>query len=417
MKITDRIALTILIALGVSSIAVAQTISPYSKFGYGLLDNNATAAQMQMGGVGYAMNSGRQINIMNPASYAAADTLTFLFDMGVDLTNLHSSETATDGTRTSGSQWGGGLDYITMQVPIGKRMGASLGLVPYSSVGYAFGSEIANGLSERQGSGGINQLYLGFAGKIFKGFSLGFNASYLFGNVINDVTVTTDAGSESLFEQVIQVRDFRFQFGAQYNLDLGRDHRITAGLVYSPGKALLGNASVTKYDVNADAAPDTVATAKLRHNTSLAETWGAGLSYQWKKKLLVEADFTFQPWSKVKTLQLPNFEGTRFADRYQGALGASYTHAVRGNYFSRVTYRVGGFYNRDYIMAGSSHVREYGIGLGFGLPALQSKTLINIGVEYRHRAATDKNLLKENYLNIRLGINFNELWFFQNKIK
>ena len=372
---------------------------------------------MQMGGVGYAMNSGRQINVMNPASYAAADTLTFLFDMGVDLTNLHSSETATDGTRTSGSQWGGGLDYITMQVPIGKRMGASLGLVPYSSVGYAFGSEIANGLSERQGSGGINQLYLGFAGKIFKGFSLGFNASYLFGNVINDVTVTTDAGSESLFEQVIQVRDFRFQFGAQYNLDLGRDHRITAGLVYSPGKALLGNASVTKYDVNADAAPDTVATAKLRHNTSLAETWGAGLSYQWKKKLLVEADFTFQPWSKVKTLQLPNFEGTRFADRYQGALGASYTHAVRGNYFSRVTYRVGGFYNRDYIMAGSSHVREYGIGLGFGLPALQSKTLINIGVEYRHRAATDKNLLKENYLNIRLGINFNELWFFQNKIK
>ena len=280
MKITDRIALTILIALGVSSIAVAQTISPYSKFGYGLLDNNATAAQMQMGGVGYAMNSGRQINVMNPASYAAADTLTFLFDMGVDLTNLHSSETATDGTRTSGSQWGGGLDYITMQVPIGKRMGASLGLVPYSSVGYAFGSEIANGLSERQGSGGINQLYLGFAGKIFKGFSLGFNASYLFGNVINDVTVTTDAGSESLFEQVIQVRDFRFQFGAQYNLDLGRDHRITAGLVYSPGKALLGNASVTKYDVNADAAPDTVATAKLRHNTSLAETWGAGLSYQ-----------------------------------------------------------------------------------------------------------------------------------------
>ena len=119
----------------------------------------------------------------------------------------------------------------------------------------------------------------------------------------------------------------------------------------------------------------------------------------------------------MKTLQLPNFEGTRFADRYQGALGASYTHAVRGNYFSRVTYRVGGFYNRDYIMAGSSHVREYGIGLGFGLPALQSKTLINIGVEYRHRAATDKNLLKENYLNIRLGINFNELWFFQNKIK
>ncbi|MDE6488812.1 MAG: hypothetical protein K2L46_05975 [Paramuribaculum sp.] len=68
-------------------------------------------------------------------------------------------------------------------------------------------------------------------------------------------------------------------------------------------------------------------------------------------------------------------------------------------------------------MVGDSHVREFGFGFGFGLPALQSKTLINLGVEYRHRAAADPHLLKENYFNIRLGINFNELWFFQNKIK
>jgi len=406
-----------MLAIGVSALAVAQTVSPYSKFGYGLLDNNATAAQLQMGGVGYAMNSGRQINVMNPASYAAADSLTFLFDMGLDLTNLRLSETAADGTRTSDSKWGGGLDYITMQVPIGKRMGASLGLLPYSSVGYAFGSEISNGLSQRQGEGGINQLYLGFAGKIFKGLSIGFNASYLFGNIVNDVTIATDDGSESLFEQAVHVRDFRFQFGAQYNLDITRDHRLTFGLVYSPGKDLLGDARVTKYDINADAAPDTIAYTKLRHNASLAETWGAGVSYEWQKRLHVEANFTYQPWSKVKTLQLPNFEGTSFADRYHGAVGASFTPAVRGNYFNRITYRLGGFYNRDYIMVGSNNVKEYGLGLGFGFPALQSKTLINLGIEYRHRAATDKHLLKENYINIRLGINFNELWFFQNKIK
>ncbi|MCM1348254.1 MAG: hypothetical protein NC338_02480 [Firmicutes bacterium] len=416
MKPSNKTLLALIFAFTAST-ALAQIMSPYSKFGYGLLDNNATAAQMQMGGVGYAMSSGRQINVMNPASYAAADTLTFLFDMGVDLTSLKSSETDAGGVKTTDSQFGGGLDYITMQVPIAKRFGASLGLLPYSSVGYSFGSEIRNGLNSRQGQGGINQLYLGFAGRIVKGLSVGFNASYMFGNVINDVTVRTDGGSESLFEQVMQVRDFRFQFGAQYKFNLNTDNAIGLGLTYSPGKALLGKAWVTKYDINNDEAPDTIATARLRHNAELAESWGAGISYEWKKQLFVEADFTYQPWGKVKTLQLKNFEGTRFADRYQASLGASYTLSQRGGYFKRVTYRAGGFYNRDYMMVGSNHVKEYGFGLGFGFPALQSKTIINLGVEYRHRAATDKNLLKENYINIRLGLNFNEIWFFQNKIK
>lgn len=170
----------------------AQTnVSPYSKFGYGLLDNNATAAQRQMGGVGYAMSSGRQINVMNPASYAAIDTLTFLFDMGVDFTYIKTSEDAVgDINPAKEKKYGGGLDYLTMQFPIGKYMGASIGIVPFSSVGYSFGSEIANGVNSRSGSGGLNQLYVGLAGRLYKGLSVGANFSYLFGTTVNDVYVT-----------------------------------------------------------------------------------------------------------------------------------------------------------------------------------------------------------------------------------
>ena len=80
-----------------------------------------------MGGVGYAMNSGRQINVMNPASYASIDSLTFLFDMGISATALWSQE----GDKR-GKDFGGGLDYITMQFPIMKNMGASIGLLPFS---------------------------------------------------------------------------------------------------------------------------------------------------------------------------------------------------------------------------------------------------------------------------------------------
>ena len=81
----------VLIALsllgGMSSLAQNNTNSPYSRYGYGILEDNAVGANRGMGGVGYGFQSGRQINIKNPASYAAMDSLTFLFDIGVSLQN------------------------------------------------------------------------------------------------------------------------------------------------------------------------------------------------------------------------------------------------------------------------------------------------------------------------------------------
>lgn len=427
MKINRTLAALALmagIAAAPAALKAQGNVSPYSKFGYGLLDNNATAAQRQMGGVGYAMSSGRQINVMNPASYAAIDTLTFLFDMGIDFTTIKMSEGAVgDVAPAQDQKFGGGLDYITMQFPITKYMGASIGLVPFSSVGYSFGSEIANGVNSRQGSGGLNQLYVGLAGKIYKGLSVGANFSYLFGTTINDVYVTPtvpSTGYTSLFEQVTRVRDWRLQLGVQYHVNLDADNRIGIGLTYAPGKTLLGNACVIKYAVDADVAPDTLGNENLRHHADLPATYGGGINWTWRNKLMIEADVTYQPWAKAKNVSWPaewNVETTKFANRYQVGLGASYTPSVRGGYFSRMSYRVGCFFNRDYVMVGSNNVQEYGLSCGFGFPTVSDKTIINLGFEYRHRQAHPNPLVKENYFCVRLGVNFNELWFFQNKLR
>ncbi len=393
-------------------IAAQETLTPYSKFGYGILNNNATSAQRQMGGVGYAMSSGRQINVMNPASYAAIDSLTFLFDMGVDFTILNS-----DDAGVKSNSKGGGLDYVTLQFPLGRRMGMSVGLLPFSSVGYSFGSAITNGANSREGSGGLNQLYLGVGGRVFKGFNIGINMAYLFGHTINDVYAVTTTGSTSLFEQVFQVRDWRLQIGAQYSYKINRDQRVTLGVSYTPGKTLLGHANVVKYDVSANETPDTLSYISLKNNFSLPETWGAGVSFEMIDRLLVEADVTYQPWKNAKFAEMPDFEATRFSDRWQVGLGVQYTPSQRGSYLKRLTYRAGGFFNHDYMMVGTNNVREYGLSCGFGLPTLATRTMINIGFEYRHRQAHPNPLLKENYFNITLGVNLNELWFFQNKLR
>lgn len=402
------------IAIGVS----AQTTSPYSRFGFGLLQDNATSAQRAMGGVGYAMSSGRQINVMNPASYAAIDSLTFLFDMGISATALWSDENGA-----KGKDFGGGLDYITMQFPIGKYMGASVGLLPYSSVGYSFGQELVHGTSSREGTGGINQLYAGVSGRLFKGLSVGTNISYLFGTSIYDSYAYTSSGATSLFERVMQVRDWHIQLGAQYSYDIDKKNRLTVGVVYTPGKTLLGKTWAIKYDVNADEAPDTVSNIKLKDNYSLPDTWGVGLNYEWDNRLMAEVDFTYQAWKDAKASALYNadgavvFESPTYDNRWEISAGLQFTPKLRGNYAQRIQYRVGGFYNHDYLVVNGNNIREYGITAGFGLPVNGLKTIVNIGFEYRHRQAHPNPLIKEDYLGITLGVNFNELWFWQNKIR
>lgn len=416
-RLLPIITLAVLAALP----AQAQNVNtPYSMYGYGILSDNATSMQRQMGGIGIAMRSGRQINVMNPASYAAIDSLTFLWDMGADLSIIHSTEGAAKENAT-----GGGLDYITMQFPLGKHMGGSIGMLPYTSVGYAFGNTIKHGTTSNQGSGGINKAYLGVSGA-FAGVSLGINASYNFGNIQNDNYATPSASGQSLFEHIMQIRDWDIEVGAQYQLRISRYHRATIGLTYSPKKSLHGNSWCTYQDMTLDALPDTVAELKLSGNYFKPNSFGAGINYQYDRNthFMVEADFLFQQWSKAGFAPLYDkeggivFQGMNFNDRFRISLGGEVTPRTRGgNYGQSITYRIGGYYNHDYLNIMGNKVKEFGVSCGFGLPTPEGKTMINLGFEYKHRAASPQKLISENYFNITLGINFNESWFWQRKLR
>lgn len=411
MKIKSLLLTIAFIAAAWSAGAQNITMSPYSRYGYGLLSDHATSTQSAMGGVGYAMHSGRQINVMNPASYARVDSLTFLFDMGLDLTALWTSEQAKDGDRVSGKNFGGGLGYITMQFPICKRIGMSMGLLPWSSVGYAFGNGIDNGYASRSGDGSINELYIGIGGRIVGGLSVGVNVSYMFGATNNYTYATSDAGSVSLYRNELSVRDYNINAGLLYVQPIGRDV-LSVGLSYQPGKHFLGHYRTYMQNLDTDKNPVEVGDSRLKDLYSMAPSYGAGISYTFNNRLMVEADFTYQPWAEAKY----NGAEDALADRYKVALGAQFRPATRGSYARRIEYRAGLYYDRDYIKIGQNNVREIGASIGLGLPVPGFKTMINIGLEWNHRQATPDALVKEDYLNITLGINFNEMWFRKSKI-
>lgn len=416
------LALLATAAAAMSSSAQNGIMSPYSRYGIGQLRDNATAAQQSMGGIGYAMNSGRQINVMNPASYARIDSMTFLFDMGIDFTSARLSE--NEPKPASENHYDGGLNYITMQFPMGKYMGASIGLLPYSSVGYSFSNEIKNGSESRSGGGSLNLLYAGASIRPLKdlpylsGFSVGANVSYMFGTVYNDTYAYPSTGQATLFERQIEVRDYHLDFGAQYEIGWGYNS-VTLGAVYSPGKALLGHYKTFLYDPTVSSESKEVDNKQLKDSYSLPETWGGGVNYRYGETLMLEADVTWQPWSKAKfpgvsAAGVINDNG--LSDRYKFALGGQYVPGRRGSYLRRINYRAGAFYTHDYITVRGNNVREFGVSAGLGLPVPSFKTMVNLGVEWSQRRGYPQQLVKENNLYVTLGINFNEAWFRKSRI-
>lgn len=406
---------------GIAAAQAQNVTTPYSMYGYGVLSDRATSMQRQMGSVGYAMNSGRQINVMNPASYAAIDSLTFLFDIGADLSILSQKE-----GNVKESSTGGGLDYVTMQFPICKFMGASIGLLPYSSVGYSFGKDIKHGARQNQGSGGINQAYFGLAGK-YAGFSIGANIAYSFGNIQNDFFTTPATSGQTLVEHIMQIRDWDLVIGAQYTAKVSRSERFTVGATFTPKKSLHGDTWVTTQETTLDSEADTVASMKIGGNYETPMMIGAGFSWQHERssKWMVEADVTFQQWSKAKYSAMHEigkpdnvvFQGMKFNNRTRYAVGGEYVPKVRGNYFQRMSYRAGAYYSNDYLNIQGNRLREYGLTCGFGFNTPEGKTMVNLGFEWKHRQGHPQAMITENYFNITLGVNVNELWFFQRKIK
>lgn len=411
--------------------ASAQINTPYSMYGYGIISDRATSMQRQMGGVGYAMNSGRQINVMNPASYAAIDSLTFLFDMGANFSTLWSKEAAASGTLKQTS-YGGSIDYVTMQFPLGKHFGGSMGLVPYSRVGYSFGTEIKRGAMSNSGSGGISEAYVGFSGKL-AGFSAGVNVNYGFGTIANNLFTTPSAGGQVKFEHVIRVRDWRVTGGLQYTAKWNQFNKLVVGATYSPRTSMHGNALVLQQELKNDAAPDTVAgPVNLKNNYYNPASYGGGISYTYEKssRLMVEADYTLQKWSDApyQALDVKTVNGTvvltpgmNFYDRVKYAVGGEYTPNIRGSYLQRMVYRAGAYFVDDYLKikldGKENRMQEYGVTCGVGFPTPEGKSMVNLGVEWKQRRTSPVNTLTENYLNVTLGINFNEVWFWQRKIR
>ena len=403
------------------------TNSPYTRYGFGQLSDQSFGNSKAMGGIAYGLRNGLHINAANPASYSAVDSLTFLFDAGMSLQNANFNE---NGVKTNAKN--STVDYIAMQFRLWKRMGMTLGFLPYSNVGYNMSktqtvsnSEDQYGNTTKQlmtynGDGGLQQVFVGLGYKVFNNLSIGANFSYLYGEITHTSKLTFSNANaySSLLADKLEIRDYKLDLGLQYTHKFDKKHAVNLGAVYSLGHDLNGTGyKIRETYLSESSYPATQTIDTIKNAFSLPQTFGIGFTYVYNNRWTVGMDYTLQKWGETKFF---NEEG-KFQDRTKIAFGAEYLpNPVGRNYLKRVRYRVGGYYSDPYAKVdGKEGAREYGVSFGFGLPleVFQGRSILNISGQYVKVSPKVKGMLEENYLRINVGLTFNDRWFMKWKVE
>jgi len=149
------------------------TSSPYSRFALGRPENTGFAHITAMGGSYTAFRNDTTekstffINQGNPSSYAFSKFTIYEFGARYG----YYTFSGKDGDV---KKQNGGFNYIAISFPVRKKMGAAIGHVPFSSVGYEVTTTTENVDSigtiknNYRGSGGINQVFGGLAWRPFE---------------------------------------------------------------------------------------------------------------------------------------------------------------------------------------------------------------------------------------------------------
>lgn len=409
--------LVISFVIFICQLTVAQnnTNSPYTMYGFGAVSDNYSGEQRAMGGVAIGARSRTSINTVNPASYSVVDSMTFMFDMGVSALGSRFSIQNTGDSRLNAN-----LEYITMQFPLWKNTGFSMGVMPYSFTGYNYYKneilplsaypDTVTATKSFYGQGGISQVYTGFGMKLFKGLSLGVNAYYMFGNNVNSRELNYDDAELISSHQydTIKVNSFRFRYGLQYNHLFSKKHDVTLGAFYEMKQGL--NTSITQ---STGSIEDSVTVfSSGTNNFELPESFGVGFNYNYDKRFSFAADYSLQKWSDVKFMGVTD----TLTNRSRLALGAEFLPNPRSRkLFDRITYRLGANVSDSYYKVnGSVQPKNFGITFGLGMPLRNNKSVVNATFEYG-KIGTN-NLLREDYLKFTLNAVINENWFFKRKL-
>ncbi|MFT4073323.1 MAG: hypothetical protein QM654_15520 [Dysgonamonadaceae bacterium] len=402
MTIIKRASAAIILCLLTAACIHAQnTYSPNSSLGLGEIANNDYSQTAGMAGVGIGMRNGTSLNTSNPAAIAAIDSVTGIFEASV------FGKYSSFNNSSSNSAFAGNFKKLAIGFRGTKWWSMSIGLKPYSNVGYNVQSEspVEGGTSKTiyfEGSGGLYTLYATNAIQLGSHFSFGVTSYLIAGSFTN-----TENQNSYRFTTESRLTQFHNKFGLQYQKE-----NWVFGVVYGYKQKTGVKNEFTVYNSSSVAE----SSEKLKNtNQFIPASYGVGASYK-KNKFVVAADYE---WVKWKGLQ-SGVSNVAIGDSHTAKIGLSYT-PYRDIYTKHLAkqYQLGLSVNKSYIEVKNSTAWNYSVSTGMSIPMRASQTqraLLNVGLEFGSNMKAPSGYITENYVLLSINFSLIETMFMRSKI-
>ena len=414
MNKLKKIIVVLFVFSGLSAFAQLGTSSPYSRFGLGDLQGNAFPVYNALGGGVAALSSSNSVNPSNPASYTSFRANSFLFSTG-GLHNTTQIQNSTDKQVVNNSAF----SHLTIAFPISSKLGASFGMLPYSNIGYTLNARdtVVNADMIYTGDGGLSKVYFGGAYEPFKGFSLGINASYLFGGLNRRKKLDYD--DESFFDSrsnsSINLKGYYYELGLLYKKELANEKELSFGLTANNNSTLRAKRTNIvetisgPYEIVKDTASNVVEWGEV----TLPNYISTGLMYRDGEKWLLIADYSMQNWADYTLLG----ESDDLSNSMRLSGGLQYTPEFNSvtKYYKRMQYRLGAAYSNTPLTLNDTQLKEMSVSFGFGIPVKKSRTKYDVSLTLGQRGTTDNSLIKEQFVKFGLSVSYDGIWFVKRK--
>lgn len=396
---------------------------PYSMYGVGSWLENNHAITRGMGGAGIAQREKGSINFKNPASVVFLENITLDFALEGRQNTFHLGNDAHKAGATS-------LSYLGLGLPFNKNVGVSLSFQPMTNM-YYFAQDhnnteiLGNHLITHRGEGGLNKAQIAVAGQ-WKGFAVGVDLGYLFGNFEKVRTLQSKDANTSLVNSAFinkqQVGGFYWSAGAQYHKPLKKDKFLDVGLTarvqqdfninhdhYSISSAILGEKMLL----------DTITSNEgLSGELSLPATYGLGLAYGKEGSWKVLLDALYTDWQQFSFLNDRRGVTKQAMAIHLGTQFSPSKDRDKVNYFHLIDYRAGIYFKQDYLELEGGQFQSIGGSIGLSLPIRRTYNhfaKIHLTFDAGQRSSNIPTLGTENYIKATVGFSLNDVWFVRPK--
>ena len=220
----------------------------------------------------------------------------------------------------------------------------------------------------------------------------------------------------------IMVSSFMFDYGLMFHGKINSGLFFCIGATYDQKVNLRGTQTIFVRSIETSPSDsdtyeyliDTVFFDKNKNaKLTMPHGFGLGFSLHKNNRWTIGADFNWNNWSAFAR----NGVNEGLQDSWRVALGGELMPASTSisNYWTRMSYRLGGFFEKTFLLINGQPINKIGVSAGVTLPFPRSQSSVNLGLEVGKCGTKSAGLIQENYVNLTVGVSINERWFIKRK--